>query len=1014
MGATRAVFARAKSRAGVLGSIAAVVLLLTALGTAVIESLAGAAHESLRSGLEAASGVDGAVRWEIRVADDAEAQAGAAAAVLDRMIASHGAEWRRSVQTRPVDAASNSRSFGAVLLADPDVRGRASLVDGTWPDEVEATSAATRVEALPAALHATAAESLGLAPGDVVDLPADDATRRLLVVGTWLPDDPAASEWFGDPIVTTGAARDGAGPFLVGDEAITDLPVATVVRWTATADAATADPESAAALRAAIPNVAPALRAQPAIGDDGLSTLGGLPSTLDRLLAGIGAVRAIAPLPVLLLGFAGFAAMDRLASLLSVSRRGETVLLRARGASAWRLARDTAIEVLAVGIPAAAAGAVSAELLLVALQPGTARGWEVAAIVASVTLAGAIALVGGAALRDATRPVVRGAGDEVGGIPRAAAAGGVILVAVAAAVALWRFRLSGSPLVASASGALEVDPIAVLAPVLLLLAISLVALRLSRPFGVLLERSAAGRPGLVPALPMRQLSRRAGLYGSASLVTMLAVAGLTLAAAFAGTWQEFDRAAAAIGTGGDVRVVLAGPDLVEGAWPFPVADPSADVAGVESSGQVARGEVRIGSDPAILVAAPAARLDAISPGTGLHGGDLEQLASAGDDAPALPLGATTLAVDVQLHAPDGTPGSVAIFAWVLDADGTAGRLPAGAFDVPEGGGTAVADLPAAPGLRLLGFEAALTGSRGAGDVTAAFGDVAVDGDGAASADLETTGQTTLSSARPSGRVATAADDAPVPVLVGAALADRIRAERGDALAFRVLRGGADVHAVVAGVVPALPGTGDSGLLADLGALSRAAFVTGAGVPAATERWLAASDPDAVADGIEQGRTTALVVSTRGDASSANLVGPAAAALWAGAAGALVFALIAVVALSAALGRARFGEVVVLRVLGVPPGLQARARFAELAASVALAAVIGILVGAVASIATVRELARAAVAGAPGAMAVGLDLAWLPWTVGLVAFLVLAGAIGAGAAVGIRRTASRRGIREEER
>lgn len=1014
MGATRTVFARANARAGVLGSLAAVVLVLTALGTAVVDSLAGAALDGTREVVASAVGVDGAVRWQIRIADDAPAQADAAASVLDRMIVPHGAEWSRSVETGPVDAVADGRAFGAVLLADAGVPARAALVSGDWPDDVGAASGALAAGALPAAVHAAAAEALDLAVGDVVQLTEGDEPRRLLIVGTWTPADPNAADWFGEPIAATGSIDGGAGPFLVSQPALADLPVATVVRWTAMADAASMTPERAAALVAAIPDVEPALRAQPAMGDEGLTTRGGLPATLDRLLAGLGAVRAIAPLPVLLLAFAGFAAVDRLSALLAAARRGETVLLRARGASAARLARDTALEVVAVGLPAAALGAVAAEAALL-LGPAAAPGWANAALVVAVVLGGAVALVAGRAWREATRPVVRGAGDEVGRMPRAAAAGGVIVVVVAAAVSLWQFRLYGSPLVASASGTPEVDPIAVLAPLLVLLALSLAALGLSRPLGALLERAAGGAPGLVPALPMRQLARRAGLYGSASLVAMLAVAGLTLAAAFAGSWQSFDHVAGAIATGGEVRVVYPGRDVVRLADQTTTADPLADLTGVTAVGPIARGEVRIGSDPATIIAAPSGRLAEIAPGIDLTGPGLEALIASGDRAaPALPAGARAVEVPVRLDAPAGTPGAVAVSAWVSGPDGDAYRLPAGSFDVAAGGGTARATLPAGVGLRLLGFEAALSGSQGASDVVAAFGAAVFDGGDAASGTADTTGDVTLSAAAPSGRVPATADDAPVPVLLGAALAARVGAEPGDPLAFRMLTGGAGVDAVVAGVVPAVPGAGDDGLLADLGAISRAAFVDGAGVPDAAERWLAASDADAVAGEVERNRTTALVATTRADASSAPIVSTAVAALWAGAGGALAFALVTIVALVAALGRARFGEVVVLRVLGVPPGLQAGARFAELAGAVATAVLIGLLVGAIASFATVRELARAAVPGTPGALPVDLSLDWLPWFAGLAAFLGLAAAIGAGAAAAVRRQASRPGIREEER
>lgn len=1017
MGAMRIAFARASARAGLLASIAAVVLLLTGLGTAVIDSLAGASVGGLRDGLTATTGVGGAARWQVRMSDDPEAQADAAASVLDRVVAPHGASWTRSVQTAPVDG--DGGAFGAVLLADDGVPERSQLVSGSWPDAPSARAEAEAADARPTALHAAAAARLDLAEGDVVELDDGEGSRRLLVVGTWLPVDPNATAWFGEPIIATGSVEGGAGPFLVAEASLVDLRAATVVRWTALVDPAEMTPDRAVALRAALPNVEPALRNDPAVGGDGLTALGDLHATLDRLLAGLGAVRAIAPLPVLLLAFAGFTALDRLAALLGTSRRRETVLLRARGASARRLVRDAALEVLVVGVPAAVVGAAGAEAVLAITNPAEARGWPVAALVASVVLVGALAIVAGRAWRESTRPVVRGSGDEVGRLPRVAAAGGLVVVVAAAAVSLWQFRLYGSPLVATPAGTLEVDPVAVLAPVLVLLALGLAALAIARPVGAVFERGASQGTGLVPSLPMRQLARRWGLYASASLVTILAVSGLTLAAAFAGSWNSLDRHAAALATGGDVRIEFAGRTVVAGEDPLALVDPVTGLDEVLASGPVFRGEARIGSDPAMVVAAPASALDAISPGTGSGETARALEASRSAAAPELPAGADALEVQVDVTAPAGTPGTVAVSAWVTGAGGEASRLPGGTFDVAGGGGTARIELPDAPFLGLLGFEASLSGAQGVAEVTAGVRDIAVEGDAAAAGipPIEVGGEVVLSSTDPSGRMPVAAASGatePVPVVLGAELASRIRAEPGDPLAFRLLTGGAEVNAVVAAVAPAIPTAGSGGVLVDLGALSRATFDAGAGVPQYTERWVATDDPASVASGVERTRSTALAASTRADASSASLIAPAIRALWAGAVGALLFALIANAALVAALSRARFGEVVVLRVLGVAPGLQARVRFAELTAAIAAATVIGVVVGAVAGFATVRELARAAVADAPATLQVGVHVDWSPWLVALVAFLGVAAAIGAGAAASVRRSASRPGLREEER
>ncbi|MFE6965870.1 hypothetical protein ACFVAJ_12185 [Agromyces sp. NPDC057679] len=1011
MGTARTAFARANARLGVLAGIAAVVLLLSGIGTAALDTLAGAATGGLRTGLESATGAAGAARWQIRLANDADAQSEAAAAVLDRMLVPHGATWQRSTQALPTPASAGGEPFEALLTADSAVAERAKLLAGEWPDAGSSTPEASAEGALPTAANAAAATELGLELGSAVTV---DDGPALVVVGIWEPTDPTDPAWFGDAVVATGFADGAAGPFLVDETAVVAAPSAAVVQWTAVVDPATTTPDDAAALRATLPDVEPALRNQDDLGSSGLAASGGLHDTLSRLLAGLGAVRALTPVPVLLLAIAGVAALARLAALLGAARRGETLLLRARGASATRLARDTVVEVLAVGIPAAAVGAISATLLLGLVPPGEARDPAIASLVATTSVAIAVLLVAGRAFAEARRPVQRGSGDDHGRMPRTAVAGGVVLVVVAAAISLWQFRLYGSPLVTSASGAVEVDPLAVLAPVLVLLALSLLALGLARPIGAIFERLAAARPALVPALPMRQLARRGSLFASASLVTMIAVAGLTLAAVFAGAWQTVDRHASALATGGDVRVSFPGRDVVRGPDPLATGEPFAEVPGIVADGPVFRGEVRLGSDAATLVAAPAGGFAAVAPGTGLAAAADELAPSAEAAAEPLPEGATTLEIEVGVRAPGGTPGRVGVGVWLLTHDGAAMRMPAGSVEIAAGGGLAELELPDATGLRLLGLSAELVGAPGAQGVQVTFGGLGVDGE-APSRDLAGAFETVeLSASDPEARAPLASTGEPLPVVLGSALATRISADVGDAVDFRIVTGGAEIDAVVAGIVPAVPTAGGDALLVDLGALERAAFDADAGVPQFGERWLASIDPAATAESIDRGQRTAATTTTRADASSAELITPAIATFWLGAAGALLFALIALMALASALAGSRFGEIVVLRVVGVGPRVQARARFAELAATVLAAIAMGAVIGGATAWLTARELARATVADAPAALGATLGFELWPWLAGLASFALLAALVAASAARAVRRTASRPGLREEER
>ncbi|MBM7505606.1 hypothetical protein ACFPER_00715 [Agromyces aurantiacus] len=1001
--------ARSRARAGVLAGVATVALLLAAFLTATVGVLVVAPTAGARDGLAAASGADRAVRWQTRLADDAGAQADAAAGVLDRLVAVHGAPWSRSVQSSPVPAAAggglpvaegaDAAAPGAVLLADPEAAGRSSLVSGAWPDDPAAVAAADAASAEPAALHAGAAGATGLGEGSIVELDG----LRLLVVGTFLPDDPQAPEWAGDPLVATGLDAEGVGPFLVDESALADVAAAVAVRWTAVADPSEATAESLAALRAALPAVTPALGNEPDLGGDGLIDTGRLPATLDRLLAGLGAARALAPLPLLLVGVAGIVALLRLAVLLVSARRRETTLLLARGAAPIGLARDAALEAVVVGGPSAAVGAVAGATVLAAVSPLAAAqqgsAWLVGAgVTATVTLVLAVS-----AWRDAGRPVVRGAGDETGRARRALAAGAVVMLAATAAISLWQFRLYGSPLVRSASGGIRVDPLAALAPVLVLLALAVGALAVTGGAARLLERWAAGRPGLVPSLPARQLARRTPLYASAILVLAFAAGGLTLAAVVDGSWRAADRAAAAAELGGDLRVDLPARDVVRGPDPLAAAEADA-IAALDGvvAGPVFRGEARVGSDPVDLVAVPIPRLAEIAPGAGtpLGAGTREVLAGA-DRGPAIPP-AATLALDVDVRPAAGAGPAAAgaradLAVWLQDRDGVALRLDAGSVE-PGRRATLSTPAPDLPGLTILGVEARLAG--GGGDLDVAIGGVDVGSD-----PLDLAGELSVSSTAPSARLSALPDGGtPVPVVVDRELAHLVDAGIGDPLEFRVQTGGATVLAEVAGIVPVVP-AGDRAVLADLGAVTAAAFSSDAGVPQHDELWLAADEPAAVADALLQDRTTPITVTTRADVSSDRLVAPALTALWIGAAGAAMFALVALAALVAALAAARAGETAVLRALGTTARGQAAARRDELLVLAAVAIAVGLAIGAVVALLTAPELGRAAVPSAAAGIPPIAAATWIPLIVATAVLGAGATAIAITAGGAVRRLAA---------
>ncbi|WP_164863461.1 FtsX-like permease family protein [Agromyces sp. LHK192] len=1000
MGTGRMRAARARARIGVLAGMAATVLVAAALAGGLSDLMTTAPAAGVSDALDRARGEAGAMRWTTRLEADAEAQRAAAAPVLDRMLASRGAEWQRSVASdpvvvdrpdRPLAPMADGEAPAVVLLADPDAAHASTLVAGTWPDDPGAADLAGANDASPAALQADAADALGVEPGDVLVIP--DGGARVVVTGTWRPDDPGDPRWFGDALAAAGRLDAASGPLLVDEPVVAGLPTAVRVRWTATVPAATATARQLAAVAAVLPNVEPALRADPAIGDTGVSTHGALAETVGRVVAADRAAGALAPVPLAVVGVSAAIALWRLATLLAEARRRETALLRSRGASVRWIVGSAAAEAAVIAVPAAAVGLLAAEGVLALARPAEPRSWLLAGSAAAVCAVAAVVIVAVVAWAEARRPLVRGAGDDSGRSSLLAATGAVALVALVASVAVGRFLLDGGPLVAG-----EPDGLSVLAPVLVLVAPALAALLLAAPVGRLLERAAALRRGLVPALPMRQLARRSPLYASSALVTVVAVGGLTLASALSGTWAGFEQRAAVAREGADVRVILSGRGVVAGADALALDDPFS-IDGVSASGPVFTGEVRLGSDPAQLVALPAAQVDRLAPGArGLD--DVAGLTAPDGAPPVAPAGipvegGATLSAEVRADAPAGTPGTVAARAWVTGPAGAAVAIPLGS--VPVGAAADLtADLPPIDGLALLGVEFELDGARGLGDPRAVLGGIRV-GD----RPVELSGETVLSSTQPTGRVVAESAAVALPVIVTGRLASEIDAARGDPLAFRILVGGAAVDATVAGFAPTLPGGGD--LLADLGGLQAAAFADGAGVPAYDERWLAADDPERVAADLVRAQPVALAVHTAATASAAAVVGSVIDALWIGAAGAAVFALIALGALASALAAGRTGETAVLRALGVGAGTQGRARFAELAWLLAAAVPVGIGVGVLAGVTTVPGLVRAAVPGAPAALPVELAAQWLPWAVALA---ILAGLALAIAAVAGARTAAR--------
>lgn len=976
---------RSRAVRSLLAAFAGVVLITAALLAGVIGYLDAAVPAGMRASLEHSAPDDAALRVSLRLDADAADQRERVEKTFLRLFPDGALAMPRTVQASPLPGTAGGRIPSTeqaqarfVVAAVDGVRADAQLISGDWPRTGSDGG-------LQAAVHAEAADALGLGIGDTVRLDSragDGATLR--VVGLWRPVDATSPVWFGDPMAATGRSGTDIGPFLIAEPGFAELaasgvPVAPYARWTLLPDAAALSAASVTELRDALTGTERALREDSTLNGSGVSLSGGLPLTLDRIDNSLRSVAGLAPIPIVLIAAIGLIALAQLSSVLATARSVETALLGARGASLRQFGLVTLGEAAIIAVPAGIVGAAVGGALAAAAAAGDPASAAMQAIPIGLLVAGAaVTLAIVVAVRDAAT-VHRARGERSGRGSRAMLLGASVLVAGAAVLALWQFHT-----VAGHGGVFGA-----LAPALALVACALLGVLLLAPLGTSVAVLAAHRPGLSPVLPARQLARRISLFTVAALLVMLATAGTGFAAGFAGTWRELDSMTATLETGSAVRVQLATGSSDTTALG------SAALAGIEATtaAPALTESITIGSEKASLIALPSALLGSVVPD--LHGRlDLAALQNALPDAAGglpLPESARSLRLSIESAAPEAArAGTVQLSIWVATADGTLRRLPAGDLALSTGGNFDVTvPLPDAAGTSLVALEGHLLGSGGAGDVQIALRAVATssradasDAAPLASAGLPTAMTLAWNATRGRALVDPAASGS-VPVVLSTALADRLGAEQGDPIEFRFSADGRRVRGVVAADSALLPTLSDAaGVMADLGTLQRFALAAGDAVPAGNEMWIAqtsgASDAAASARIGTAARALGIpgaTVTTPAQLSTEAILLPAVIALWVGAAGAIVLALLAVFATAMTLLTARRGEAVLLRALGVTAGQQARGRSAELVAVLGVAAMLGILGGLLVAAVTVSSLARSAVSAAPADLHArfGLDL-----------------------------------------
>lgn len=938
--------ARARAQSGLLIALCGLIA-ATAFALMGIDGWHRAAeNDAVDRALNAAPPSSAALNLTVRTEDEDQ--------VSDR-IPDLNVDQVRFVSADDLATQHHDDTFALSARADRDPSSLATLVDGAWPTD----SGGSEVHG---ALQARAAEALQVEVGDHLIISSGDRRREVVVDGTWLPKDPADTAWAGDPAAGSGRGPEGFGPLLVTQADLARLPGQQITTYVVTPRAG----DDVAALARNLKEFTATLDAE--TGAVGVS--GGLPQRLAELQTVRTAGQGMLTIAYTLIALTAFAACQQVLTLLLRSRRTEITLLRSRGATSSWLTLAAAGEALVVAVAGTALG-VGAGLAV--FTPLDRRpGGPAIAIIATACVVVTVALAG---LLTWTTTRTMGQDRDTGRGTRGVRAVVVVLVLAVAGLSVAQFWSYGGPLTTSRSGQTQVDPITSIAPAAVLAALALLGAALAAPPARLLDRVTSGRPGLTPALPVRQLARRLSTYGVAIVLVSLATGFGVMTATIAGTQSSLDQRSAQTRAGGDVRLDLdvhhdAEPGTETATLPLTtLGDHAAAVIAVPG---------RVERDHLSFVAAPAGLADVTGAG---DGATITRLLDAAPPGIAL----TTEQLEVRLSL-DGVvnTGHVRTELWLVDDAGQIAVVPIASMQVDEFDGDPTertVAIPANPnGWRLVAVGAEASGVSG-------YATIRVEGlPGADLYEVELTG------ARLKSRTAVGPSPEALPVVITPQLADRIQVDRGDTMDVLLPDSGFHATVTVAGITPGIPGISTArGIAVDLPTLVSYATAHDQDVPAPNAVLIATDEPQAVIDDALTSTIVSTTATTSHSAPSSRIAIAAVDVSWWAAAAVVVFAALAVAAMGTSLARARRGERQMLRALGVAPRRQSRIAASEMTGAIVVGVVIGLATGALAAAMTIPDLTRSATPERPAAVEPRLALL-VPGFALLAALLIVALAV----------------------
>jgi len=709
--------------ASLLLAILTATTVTTALASFGIRALPEALHRRLARTEDTSILVSGQVGAAKATADTPVITTAIRSAMGRVPVALVSGRWSDQLALPKPHGASQPPLLQAAVLGN--VRAHTELTAGAWPGPRQPG------QPIGVALPVTTASMLHLSVGSALTLPDSltGTTARLRVTGLFRPRDPAAAYWRVSLLGTRGKLIQGTfvtyGPMLVNPDALGPGGLGvSAASWLLTVDTARIAPGSVGTLGRRLNTAVSSLQGRQRLGGPQVAT--SLPQALSALASSLVVARSLLLIGSLQLLLLATAAVALAARLIVSQREEETALMSARGVARRQLAMASLAEVALLAAAGAAAGVVLGSLLANLLMsanglpadtsggpPGivqrgvTGGDWWPAAVIMVLV----IAVVMWSTLRPNSPGAARQRRGRQAVLATTAQAGldaALIALAVLAFIELRRYsavpRLSG--------GALGIDPVLSVAPVLALAGAALLPLRLLPAAARLLDRASARGSRLTAALASWQVSRRPVREGGPVLLVVLAVATGTLVLAQHQSWRQSQLDQAAFATGADARVGLAAPlPLGRGgslahapgvltAMPVSVFNSGVDVYAIDA----AKAANAVLLRPDLSPLPPAALWQRITPGPAVPGLALPgRPARLGITARLSPprrvhLGALSVSLSVQ----DGWGIVYSLPAGNLPADGQWHQLtasfPGGAARYPLRllGASASYQLPAAP------------------------------------------------------------------------------------------------------------------------------------------------------------------------------------------------------------------------------------------------------------------------------------------------------------------------------